>query len=93
MGPLGTVNGLFCAAIFALVGGVLKTSNQSSDFSLVTQVVTGDGTRAMNCIAPIMISEMPTADHRGGFLGCVFIANFRYSNVWSYNVRLRHTQI
>ena len=42
----------------------------------MARVVTGLGTGALTGITPVLISEMSTADHRGGFLGYVFIANY-----------------
>jgi MFS family permease len=41
---IGRINGLFYAAIFALVGGALQAATQGSDFILVARVVTGLGT-------------------------------------------------
>ena len=67
---------LFFAAIFALVGGALQAAAQSSDFILVARVITGIGTGALTGITPVLISETATAEHRGGFLGYVFIANY-----------------
>lgn len=91
---IGRVNGLFFAAIFALVGGALQSATQSSDFILVARVVTGLGTGArkqttsinslgfvvtdtetVTGITPVFVSEVSAANHRGGFLGYVFIAN------------------
>lgn len=39
-------------------------------------MVTGLGTGALTGITPVFISEVSTSDHRGGFLGYVFIANY-----------------
>lgn len=41
---IGRINGLFYAAIFALVGGALQAATQSDDFIIVARVVTGLGT-------------------------------------------------
>jgi len=89
---VGRINGLFFSAIFALVGGALQSATQSADFILVARVVTGLGTGgeylehnkrsytdsylALTGITPVLISEVSTSDHRGGFLGYVFIANY-----------------
>ncbi|KAB8202229.1 general substrate transporter [Aspergillus parasiticus] len=73
---LGRINGLLIGAFFALVGGALQAAAQSSDFMLVARVVTGVGTGALTGIAPVLVSETSTADHRGAFLGYVFIANY-----------------
>ncbi|PSS25614.1 hypothetical protein M430DRAFT_96397 [Amorphotheca resinae ATCC 22711] len=73
---IGRINGLFCAALFALIGGALQAAAQSSDFMLVARVVTGLGTGALTSITPVYISEISSAGHRGGFLGYVFIANY-----------------
>jgi sugar porter (SP) family MFS transporter len=73
---IGRVNGIFFAAIFALVGGALQCATQSLDFILVARVVTGVGTGALTGITPVLISEISASDHRGGFLGYVFIANY-----------------
>ncbi|KAI4718439.1 general substrate transporter [Aureobasidium sp. EXF-10727] len=70
---IGRINGLFFAAIFALVGGALQAATQSADFILVARVVTGLGTGG---ITPVLVSEVSSAEHRGGFLGYVFIANY-----------------
>ncbi|KAK4956956.1 hypothetical protein LTR28_005782, partial [Elasticomyces elasticus] len=58
---IGRINGLFLGAIFALIGGALQAATQSSNFILVARIVTGLGTGA---------------NHRGGYLGYVFIANY-----------------
>jgi MFS family permease len=73
---IGRINGLFYAAIFALVGGALQAATQGSDFILVARVVTGLGTGALTGITPVLVSEVSSAEHRGGFLGYVFIANY-----------------
>ncbi|KAK3170257.1 hypothetical protein OEA41_009644 [Lepraria neglecta] len=73
---IGRVNGLFYAAIFPLIGGALQAATQSSNFILVAGVITGLGTGALTGITPVLFSEMSTVDHRGGFLGYVFIANY-----------------
>ncbi|KAH8786787.1 general substrate transporter [Hyaloscypha sp. PMI_1271] len=73
---IGRINGVFLAAIFALVGGALQAATQSSDFILVSRVVTGLGTGALTAIVPVYIAEVSSAGHRGGFLGYVFIANY-----------------
>jgi MFS family permease len=39
-------------------------------------VVTGFGTGALTGITPVLISEVSAPNHRGGFLGYVFIANY-----------------
>lgn len=41
---IGRINGLFIGSLFALVGGALQAAIQSSDFALVSRVVTGIGT-------------------------------------------------
>lgn len=73
---VGRINGLFLSAVFALIGGALQSATQSLDFILVARVVTGLGTGALTAITPVYISEVSAADHRGGFLGYVFIANY-----------------
>ncbi|ERT00300.1 uncharacterized protein SPSK_09021 [Sporothrix schenckii 1099-18] len=73
---IGRINGLFIAAMFALVGGALQAATQSSDFMIVARVITGIGTGALTGITPVLVSEVSTAKHRGGFLGYVFIANY-----------------
>jgi sugar porter (SP) family MFS transporter len=73
---IGRINGIFFAAMFALVGGALQCATQSLDFILVARVVTGLGTGALTGITPVLISEVSASDHRGGFLGYVFIANY-----------------
>lgn len=73
---IGRINGLFIAAGFALIGGALQAATQSSDFILVSRVVTGMGTGALTAIVPVYIAEVSSAGHRGGYLGYVFIANY-----------------
>ncbi|KAL1980994.1 hypothetical protein VTN96DRAFT_3258 [Rasamsonia emersonii] len=73
---IGRINGLLIGSLFALVGGALQAATQSSDFILVARVVTGIGTGALTGITPVLVSETSSADHRGGFLGYVFIANY-----------------
>ena len=41
---IGRINGIFYAAIVALVGGVLQASSQGADMIIVARVVTGLGT-------------------------------------------------
>ncbi|KAL4922600.1 general substrate transporter [Aspergillus aurantiobrunneus] len=73
---IGRINGLFVGSIFAVIGGALQAAIQSSDFMLVARVVTGVGTGALTGITPVLVSETSSAQHRGGFLGYVFIANY-----------------
>lgn len=73
---MGRINGLFYAAFFALVGGALQCATQSTTFILVARVVTGLGTGALTGITPVLVAEVSSASHRGGFLGYVFIANY-----------------
>ncbi|CEL09277.1 Putative Sugar/inositol transporter [Aspergillus calidoustus] len=73
---IGRINGLFIGSIFAAVGGALQAAIQSSDFMLVARVITGIGTGALTGITPVLVSETSSAQHRGGFLGYVFIANY-----------------
>ncbi|KAK4248969.1 MFS sugar transporter [Corynascus novoguineensis] len=73
---IGRINGLFFAAIFAIIGGALQAATQSSDFIIVARVITGIGTGALTGITPVLVSETSTATHRGGYLGYVFIANY-----------------
>ncbi|KAM0282153.1 hypothetical protein ACHAQH_003193 [Verticillium albo-atrum] len=73
---IGRINGLFIGCIFAMIGGALQAATQSSDFIIVARVITGIGTGALTGITPVMVSETSTAEHRGGYLGYVFIANY-----------------
>ncbi|OIW29302.1 major facilitator superfamily transporter sugar [Coniochaeta ligniaria NRRL 30616] len=73
---IGRINGLFIGSFVALIGGALQAATQSSDFILVARVVTGVGTGALTGITPVLISETSSAQHRGGYLGYVFIANY-----------------
>lgn len=41
---IGRINGLLFGSVFALMGGALQATIQSSDFMLVARVVTGIGT-------------------------------------------------
>ncbi|KAL4973069.1 hypothetical protein BDW66DRAFT_154150 [Aspergillus desertorum] len=72
---IGRINGLFIGSIFAVAGGALQAAIQSSDFIVVARVMTGIGTGALTRIRPVLVTETATADHRGGFVGYVFIAN------------------
>lgn len=71
-----TRTSLFYASFFSLIGGALQASTQSASFIIVARVVTGIGTGALTGITPVLVSETATANHRGGFLGYVFIANY-----------------
>ncbi|OGE53069.1 hypothetical protein PENARI_c008G01640 [Penicillium arizonense] len=73
---VGRINGLLMGALFALVGGALQAAAQNSNFMICARVVTGIGTGALTGITPVLVSETSSADHRGGFLGYVFIANY-----------------
>ncbi|QDS74059.1 hypothetical protein FKW77_009330 [Venturia effusa] len=73
---VGRINGLFFASIFAIIGGALQAATQSASFILVARVVTGLGTGALTGITPVYVAETSRAEHRGGFLGYVFIANY-----------------
>ncbi|GAA5908230.1 uncharacterized protein JCM6883_004316 [Sporobolomyces salmoneus] len=72
----GRINGIMGASAFAMVGGALQAAAQSSDFMLISRVVTGFGTGALTGIVPVYCSEVSGASHRGAFLGYVFIANY-----------------
>ncbi|KAJ5537352.1 hypothetical protein N7513_010538 [Penicillium frequentans] len=73
---IGRINGLLAGSLFALVGGALQAAAQNSNFMICARVVTGIGTGALTGITPVLISEISSANHRGGFLGYVFIANY-----------------
>ncbi|KAJ5287343.1 hypothetical protein N7478_003029 [Penicillium angulare] len=73
---IGRINGLLAGSLFALVGGALQSAAQNSNFMICARVVTGIGTGALTGITPVLVSETSSADHRGGFLGYVFIANY-----------------
>ncbi|KAJ5594996.1 uncharacterized protein N7459_001204 [Penicillium hispanicum] len=73
---VGRINGLLVGSLFALVGGALQSASQNSNFMICARVVTGIGTGALTGITPVLVSETSSADHRGGFLGYVFIANY-----------------
>ncbi|KAJ5928787.1 hypothetical protein N7466_007743 [Penicillium verhagenii] len=73
---IGRINGLLAGSMFALVGGALQAAAQNSNFMICARVVTGIGTGALTGITPVLVSETSSADHRGGFLGYVFIANY-----------------
>ncbi|KAJ5612446.1 hypothetical protein N7510_005640 [Penicillium lagena] len=77
---IGRINGLLIGALFALVGGALQSAAQNSNFMICARVVTGIGTggkfMALTGITPVLVSETSSANHRGGFLGYVFIANY-----------------
>ncbi|KGO74531.1 Major facilitator superfamily domain, general substrate transporter [Penicillium italicum] len=72
---VGRINGLLAGSTFALIGGALQAAAQNSNFMLCARVVTGIGTGALTGITPVLVSETSSANHRGGFLGYVFIAN------------------
>ncbi|GAA5941007.1 hypothetical protein JCM1841_006607 [Sporobolomyces salmonicolor] len=72
----GRINGIMGGSLFAMIGGALQAASQSSDFMLVSRVVTGLGTGALTGIVPVYCSEVSGASHRGAFLGYVFIANY-----------------
>jgi MFS family permease len=73
---IGRINGVVVGAAFAVVGGALQAASTSSDFILVARVITGLGTGALIAIVPVYIAEVSTKEHRGSFLGYVFIANY-----------------
>ncbi|KAJ5513313.1 hypothetical protein N7463_002865 [Penicillium fimorum] len=73
---VGRINGLLAGSLFALVGGALQAGAQDSNFMLCARVITGIGTGALTGITPVLVAETSSADHRGGFLGYVFIANY-----------------
>ncbi|KAJ5149529.1 hypothetical protein N7448_001107 [Penicillium atrosanguineum] len=73
---VGRINGLLAGSWFALVGGALQSAAQNAKFMICARVVTGIGTGALTGIAPVLVSETSAANHRGGFLGYVFIANY-----------------
>jgi MFS family permease len=51
-------------------------ATQNLELILVARVITGIGTGALTGITPVLISEVSASDHRGGFLGYIFIANY-----------------
>ncbi|KGO58878.1 Major facilitator superfamily domain, general substrate transporter [Penicillium expansum] len=71
---VGRINGLLAGSTFALIGGALQAAAQDSNFMLCARVITGIGTGALTGITPVLVSETASANHRGGFLGYVFIA-------------------
>lgn len=73
---IGRINGLFYAAGVCLVGGALQAATQSDTFILCARTLTGIGTGALTGITPVLVSEVSSAEHRGGRLGYVFIANY-----------------
>ncbi|KAJ5467172.1 hypothetical protein N7475_004924 [Penicillium sp. IBT 31633x] len=73
---IGRINGLLAGSSFALIGGALQSAAQNSDFMLCARVITGVGTGALTGITPVLVSETSSANHRGGYLGYVFIANY-----------------
>ncbi|KAJ5583394.1 hypothetical protein N7535_002014 [Penicillium sp. DV-2018c] len=73
---VGRINGLLAGSLFAVIGGALQAAAQSSNFILCARVVTGIGTGALTGITPVLVSETSSANHRGGYLGYVFIANY-----------------
>ncbi|KAJ5959440.1 uncharacterized protein N7479_006590 [Penicillium vulpinum] len=73
---VGRINGLLAGSLFALVGGALQAAAQDSNFMLCARVLTGIGTGALTGITPVLVSEISSANHRGGYLGYVFIANY-----------------
>ncbi|KAJ5913987.1 hypothetical protein N7504_002870 [Penicillium tannophilum] len=73
---IGRINGMLAGSLFALVGGALQAAAQNSNFMICARVVTGIGTGALTGITPVLVSEISSANHRGGFLGYVFIANY-----------------
>ncbi|KAJ5105715.1 hypothetical protein NUU61_003062 [Penicillium alfredii] len=73
---IGRINGLLIGSLFALVGGALQSAIQNSNFMICARVVTGIGTGALTGITPVLVSETSSANHRGGYLGYVFIANY-----------------
>ncbi|RAK96127.1 putative MFS sugar transporter [Aspergillus ibericus CBS 121593] len=73
---MGRINGLLVGALFALFGGALQAAAQRSDFMLVARIVTGVGTGALTGITPVLVAETSAANHRGGSLGYIFIANY-----------------
>lgn len=90
---VGRINGVFFAAIFALVGGALQSATQSADFILVARVVTGLGTGALTAIVPVYIAEVSASNHRGGFLGellvelrCELCANMLSQDMYSLQI-------
>ncbi|KAJ5665787.1 uncharacterized protein N7477_008235 [Penicillium maclennaniae] len=73
---VGRINGLLAGSLFALVGGALQSAAQNAKFMICARIVTGIGTGALTGITPVLVSETSAANHRGGFLGYVFIANY-----------------
>jgi MFS family permease len=59
-----------------VIGGALQAATQSLDFMVAAHVITIIRTSALTGITPVLISEVSASDHRGGFLGYVFIANY-----------------
>ncbi|KAJ5578832.1 Major facilitator superfamily domain general substrate transporter [Penicillium hetheringtonii] len=73
----GRINGMLMGAIFALVGGALQSAAQNSNFMICARVLTGIGTGGnFDWHHPVLVAETSSAEHRGGFMGYVFIANY-----------------
>ncbi|KAB8303355.1 hypothetical protein EYC80_004787 [Monilinia laxa] len=73
---LGRIDSIFFAAMFALVGGALQVAARNAGWIMGARVVTGMGTGGLMAVVPVYIAEVSSANHRGGFLGYVFIANY-----------------
>ncbi|KAF7716030.1 MFS-type Sugar/inositol transporter [Penicillium ucsense] len=78
---IGRINGLLVGSLFALGGGALQAAAQNSNFIICARVLTGIGTGAFTGITPVLVSETSSAQHRGGSLGYVFIANYEYLGI------------
>ncbi|QSZ33915.1 hypothetical protein DSL72_005489 [Monilinia vaccinii-corymbosi] len=73
---IGRINSTFSATILALVGGALQAAAQNAGWIMGARVITGMGTGGLMAVVPVYIAEISPANHRGGFLGYVFIANY-----------------
>lgn len=89
---LGRVKGVVLGAVLATIGGAIQSATQSSDMILVARVVSGLGAGTLTTIVPVWCSEVASAQHRGAFLGYVFIANVSTPRTWPGRANARRRE-
>lgn len=75
-----------CGAALATLGAALQCSAMNSNWMIVSRLITGAGTGALNAIVPTYASEMAEHTSRGQFIAMEFTLNI-FGVVVAYWVR------
>lgn len=83
----GRINTIAFGAAFAILGAALQSSAMNHSWMIVSRLITGFGTGALNAIVPTYASEISDYSSRGQFIAIEFTLNI-FGVVVAYWVRL-----